>query len=94
MISNCCVKHSCQVCVSSSANGSQYVCLYVCAFCKNAPLFAVRVCCVCVLVGRMSIPSVTVAVPSFHAPAPPRESSSLGSLSVLFNERASHQNAG
>lgn len=41
-----------------------------------------------VLVGRLSIPSVTLAVPSFHASAAPRESPSLGSLSALFNERA------
>ena len=74
-------------------------CMCLC-FYKRVLLFSkcvscVCVCvCVCVLVGRMSIPSVTVAVPSFHAPAAPRESSSLGSLSVLFNERAPHQNAG
>lgn len=88
----------CQLCFSPSANGSQnvfvlvWVCdtVCVCAF----VLFGSLCVCVCVLVGRMSIPSVTVAVPSFHAPAAPCESSSLGSLSVLFNERASHQNAG
>lgn len=78
----------------SSTNGSQDVSVLVCvcAFVSMC-LCSVSVC-VCVLVGRMSIPSVTVAVLSFHAPAASRESSSLGSLSVLFNERASHQNAG
>lgn len=49
-----------------------------------APVLKVRR----VLVGRLSIPSVTLAVPSFHASAAPRESPSLGSLSALFNERA------
>lgn len=80
---------------STSANGFQNVfalvrvgnTVYVCAFAHVLRFL-------CVLVGRMSIPSVTVGVPSFHAPAAPRESSSLGSLSVLFNECASHQNAG
>lgn len=69
------------------------VCNICLCYCKHVPVFFVCVC-MCVLVGRMSIPSVTVAVPSFHAPAAPRESSSLCSLSVLFNERAAHQNAG
>lgn len=49
--------------------------------------------CLCVLVGRLGIPSVSIAVPSFHASAASRESSSLGSLSVVFNERALHHNA-
>lgn len=49
--------------------------------------------CLRALVGRLGIPSVSTGVPSFHAPAAPRESSSLSSLSVVFNERALHQNA-
>lgn len=58
------------------------VCPCVCA--PPPPVLKVRR----VLVGRLSIPSVTLAVPSFHASAAPRESPSLGSLSALFNERA------
>lgn len=91
--------HRCKVRISSSTNGSQDVCLF-CAclcICKHVPPCSPSVCvcvCMCVLVGRLSIPSVTIAVPSFHASAAPRESSSLGSLSVLFNEHAPHQNAG
>lgn len=86
--------HGCQVCISSSPNGSQDVCLFSCLCAIVSMCLCSVSVCMCVLVGRMSIPSVTVSVPSFHAPAAPRESPSLGSLSVLFNERASHQNAG
>lgn len=61
--------------------GSQSVCAFeikVCAFPSICLCF-----CLCVRVHA------SVTVPSFHAPAAPQESSSFGSLSGLFNERAS-----